>query len=99
MARRSRTGTASTSRTDTAGTRTSARRGLCKAPARPRFPRPPEGEGGVGTDVRFRYSTDAAYLDMGWFVDDVKLGGADAALSSSDWFLTDGKQNNNWVLQ
>ena len=23
------------------------------------------------TDVRFRYSTDAAYLDTGWFIDDI----------------------------
>ena len=23
------------------------------------------------TDVRWRYSTDAAYLDTGWFIDDV----------------------------
>ena len=53
------------------------------------------------TDVRFRYSTDAAYLDTGWFVDDVKLGGADVALSSAagEWFLTNGQQDNNWVLQ
>jgi hypothetical protein len=51
------------------------------------------------TDVRLRYSTDAAYLDTGWFVDDVKLGGVDAALSSGDWFLTDGKQDDNWILQ
>ena len=29
------------------------------------------------TDVRFRYSTDAAYLDTGFFVDDVTVGGAD----------------------
>ena len=25
------------------------------------------------TDVRFRYSTDAAYLDTGWFIDDVEV--------------------------
>ena len=30
------------------------------------------------TDVRFRYSTDAAYLDTGWFVDDVMVNGAAA---------------------
>ncbi|MGN6575213.1 MAG: hypothetical protein ACTHKG_05960, partial [Nocardioides sp.] len=29
----------------------------------------PEGT----TDVRFRYSTDAAYVDTGWFVNDVKV--------------------------
>ena len=28
------------------------------------------------TDVRFRYSTDAAYLDTGWFIDDVTVNGA-----------------------
>jgi len=53
------------------------------------------------TDVRFRYSTDAAYLDTGWFVDDVNVGGAAATVSSlpGDWILTTGTQTNNWVLQ
>ncbi|MEH0843077.1 hypothetical protein V6U81_11890 [Micromonospora sp. CPCC 205711] len=53
------------------------------------------------TDVRFRYSTDAAYLDTGWFVDDVRVNGAAATLSSpaGDWFLTDGVQDNNWTVQ
>ncbi|WP_210481192.1 hypothetical protein [Naasia sp. SYSU D00948] len=57
----------------------------------------PEG----ATDVRFRYSTDAAYLDTGWFVDDVRVNGADAVLSSADgsWFETTGAQDNNWTLQ
>ena len=35
------------------------------------------------TDVRFRYSTDAAYVDTGFFVDDVTVGGQAATLSSS----------------
>jgi hypothetical protein len=53
------------------------------------------------TDLRFRYSTDAAYLDTGWFVDDVQVGGAAATLTSpdGDWFQTTGVQDNNWVLQ
>ena len=52
------------------------------------------------TDVRFRYSTDAAYLDTGWLVDDVRVGGAAATVSSeSGWFLTDGTQDNNWTVQ
>ena len=57
------------------------------------------------TDVRWRYSTDAAYLDTGWFIDDVTVtkGGVTtpAAVSSPDgeWFLTDGKQTNNWTFQ
>lgn len=53
------------------------------------------------TDVRFRYSTDAAYLDTGWFVDDVKVNGADASLSSpeGEWFETTGIQENNWTVQ
>jgi len=52
------------------------------------------------TDVRFRYSTDAAYLDTGWFVDDVMVNGAAAAVSAdSDWVLTTGTQDNNWTLQ
>ena len=53
------------------------------------------------TDVQFRYSTDAAYLDTGWFVDDVMVNGAPAAVSSDDgeWFETTGLQDNNWTLQ
>ena len=53
------------------------------------------------TDLRFRYSTDAAYLDTGWFVDDVLVGGAAATLTSPDghWVQTSGEQDNNWVLQ
>ncbi|WP_345800965.1 hypothetical protein AAIB33_16075 [Microbacterium sp. AZCO] len=53
------------------------------------------------TDVRFRYSTDAAYLDTGWFVDDVMVNGAAATLSSEpgNWFETTGIQDNNWTLQ
>ena len=27
------------------------------------------------TDLRFRYSTDAAYLDTGWFIDEVAVDG------------------------
>jgi len=52
------------------------------------------------TDVRFRYSTDAAYLDTGWFVDDVVLNGAPATVSSApgEWFETTGTQDNNWAL-
>jgi hypothetical protein len=34
------------------------------------------------TDIRVRYSTDAAYLDTGFFVDDVTVGGQAATLSS-----------------
>ena len=51
--------------------------------------------------MRFRYSTDAAYLDTGWFVDDVLVNGAEATLSSADgdWFETSGLQDNNWTLQ
>lgn len=53
------------------------------------------------TDVRFRYSTDAAYLDTGWFVDDVMVDGAEAAVSSADgqWSATTGVQENNWTVQ
>ena len=53
------------------------------------------------TDVRFRYSTDAAYLDTGWFVDDVTIDGAPATLTrpTSEWFLTDGTQVNDWSVQ
>ena len=57
----------------------------------------PEGT----TDVQFRYSTDAAYLDTGWFVDDVQIDGDPVAVSSEpgNWVETTGEQNNNWVLQ
>ncbi|SCF41214.1 hypothetical protein GA0074696_5504 [Micromonospora purpureochromogenes] len=53
------------------------------------------------TDVRFRYSTDAAYLDTGWFVDDVRVNDAAATLTSpaGDWFQTTGTQDNNWTVQ
>ena len=53
------------------------------------------------TDVRLRYSTDAAYLDTGWFVDDVMVDGAAAAASSEagQWVETTGVQDNNWTLQ
>ena len=51
------------------------------------------------TDVRFRYSTDAAYLDTGWFVDDVTVGGAPAVLSGDGWVETDGAQRNEWSVQ
>ena len=53
------------------------------------------------TDVQFRYSTDAAYLDTGWFIDDVLVNGAEATVSSAEgeWFETNGLQDNNWTLQ
>jgi hypothetical protein len=53
------------------------------------------------TDVRFRYSTDAAYVDTGLFVDDVTVSGQAATLSSAagNWLLTTGIQTNNWVVQ
>lgn len=53
------------------------------------------------TDLRFRYSTDAAYMDTGWFVDDVNVNSSEATLSSDagNWIETNGEQNNNWVLQ
>jgi hypothetical protein len=53
------------------------------------------------TDVRFRYSTDAAYLDTGFFVDDVTVGGQPATLSSEpgNWIETTGIQDNDWVVQ
>lgn len=53
------------------------------------------------TDVRFRYSTDAAYMDTGWFVDDVRVNGAAANLTSAagNWISTDGVQDNNWTVQ
>jgi hypothetical protein len=53
------------------------------------------------TDVQFRYSTDAAYLDTGWFVDDVMVNGAPATLTSDEgeWFETTGVQDNNWTVQ
>lgn len=53
------------------------------------------------TDVRFRYSTDAAYLDTGWFVDDVMVDGAAATVTpeGEGWFSTSGEQQNNWAVQ
>jgi Immune inhibitor A peptidase M6 len=53
------------------------------------------------TDVRIRYSTDAAYNDTGMFVDDVRIGTTAATLSSEpgNWIETTGAQDNQWVLQ
>lgn len=51
------------------------------------------------TDVRFRYSTDAAYLDTGWFVDNVMIDGAPATIEAGDWLDTTGTQTNNWLVQ
>ena len=58
----------------------------------------PEG----ATDVRFRYSTDAAYMDAGWFIDDVTVGGATATVSPDEetgFIETDGLQDNRWTVQ
>jgi hypothetical protein len=53
------------------------------------------------TSVRFRYSTDPAYVDTGWFVNDVKIGAAPATLTSPDneWVFTLPQQNNTWSVQ
>jgi hypothetical protein len=52
------------------------------------------------TDVRLRYSTDASYLDTGWFVDDLQVNGAAAGVSSTTgWAESTGIQDNNWTLQ
>jgi hypothetical protein len=51
------------------------------------------------TDVRWRYSTDAAYLDTGWFIDDVEVNDVAAAVSSTEWIETTGEQDNNWTFQ
>ncbi|MPV38508.1 M6 family metallopeptidase [Georgenia subflava] len=57
----------------------------------------PEG----ATDLRWRYSTDAAYVDTGWFIDDVTVDGAAADVVDEEggWIETDGRQENNWSLQ
>ncbi len=54
------------------------------------------------TDVRFRYSTDAAYLDTGWFVDDVMVNGAPATLVVHLPATGSRRQacsTNNWTVQ
>ena len=51
------------------------------------------------TDLQWRYSTDAAYLDTGWFIDDVAVDGVPALVSSDEWIETTGEQDNNWTLQ
>ena len=54
------------------------------------------------TDVRFRYSTDAGYLDTGWFVSNVQVGGTstDVVPPEDEWTLVDGaEQDNNWSVQ
>jgi hypothetical protein len=54
------------------------------------------------TDVRFRYSTDAAYLDTGWFIQKASIDGNPVTLApaaENGWTVTDGQQNNNWTVQ
>lgn len=59
------------------------------------------------TDLRFRYSTDAAYLDTGWFIDQVEVNGSTAEVSPEldpvtdepDWTYIKGEQTNQWVVQ
>ena len=54
------------------------------------------------TDVRFRYSTDAAYLDTGWFVSNIRVGGTTVTPTSpeGEWIYIDGpEQDNNWSVQ
>jgi hypothetical protein len=51
------------------------------------------------TGLRFRYSTDAAYVDTGWFVRNVSVGSAPASLASDDWSYVDPEQTNNWSVQ
>ena len=50
-------------------------------------------------DLRFRHSTDAAYLDTGWCIDTVSVAGAPAELSGDDWIETTAAQDNNWTVQ
>ena len=52
------------------------------------------------TDVRFRYSTDAGYLDAGWFISNVRVGTTTATVAATDWTLINGaEQDNNWLVQ
>jgi hypothetical protein len=53
------------------------------------------------TAARFRYSTDPAYVDTGWFVKDVAVDGAAVPVSSPDdeWVYTLPQQNNDWSVQ
>jgi hypothetical protein len=54
------------------------------------------------TAVRFRYSTDAGYLDTGWFVSNVQVGGVTVVPTApeGEWSLIDGpEQDNNWSVQ
>ena len=57
------------------------------------------------TDVRIRYSTDAAYLDTGIFVDElnmpVDLDGDPGATDEQTeaWISTDGSQKNDFLVQ
>jgi hypothetical protein len=51
------------------------------------------------TGLRFRYSTDAAYVDTGWFIRDVSVGSTPATVVSNDWSFVDPQQDNNWSVQ
>jgi len=53
--------------------------------------------------VRFRYATDEAYNEQGWYVDDVSVGSFSDPVDTENgwvtngWLLTNGLQNNDWT--
>ena len=54
--------------------------------------------------MRFRYSTDAGYLDAGWFVANVTVDGAPrdgrvAPRRTSGRYVDGPEQDNNWSVQ
>src|SRR5690606_7567346 len=52
------------------------------------------------TDLRSRYSTDAAYLAPGWFIAEIVVGNVPAAVTEGgDWVLIEGEQVTQWVVQ
>ena len=51
------------------------------------------------TDVRFRYSTDAAYLDTGLVRRRRPHRRYPGDASSEEWIQTTGEQDNNWLVQ
>jgi hypothetical protein len=53
------------------------------------------------SQVRFRYSTDAAYVDTGWFVKNVAVGGVARTPTSApdNWAYVMPEQANDWSVQ
>ena len=55
----------------------------------------------AATALRFRYSTDPAYVDTGWFVKNIRVGGTEVTPTSDvdGWRYVLPEQENHWSVQ